>query len=132
MYKIFTWVDIAACILVILMLLFIFIYPHIFSKRYYESFSALQEHALQCTRSEKWAEAQSTASDMVKEFYAVRNTLRYFYDHSDINELESCILSANELILREDGEQSSSELVHALTLADFLRSIQDFDLANLF
>ncbi len=132
MYKIFTWVDIAACILVILMLLFIFIYPYIFSKRYYERFSAMQERALQCTDSERWSEAQTITSDMVNDFYAARNTLRYYYDHADINELEGCILSAKELIMREEGEQSSAELVHALTVADFLRSIQDFELANLF
>lgn len=132
MYKIFTWADIAACILVILMLLFIFIYPYLFSRQYFERFSAMQERALQCTDSEKWAEAQGITSDMVKDFYAVRDTLRYYYDHADINELESSILSANELIMREEGEQSSAELIHALTVADFLRSIQDFELANLF
>lgn len=55
-----------------------------------------------------------------------------FYDHEDIDEIEGYILSAQELILREESEQSASELMHALIVADFLRGIQSFDMPNLF
>ena len=47
-------------------------------------------------------------------------------------EIEGYILSAQELILREESEQSASELMHALIVADFLRGIQSFDMPNLF
>lgn len=132
MYKTFTWADIIACILAMLALLFIFIYPYCFGKAYYSAFSAMQAQVLQCTRAAAWADAQALMEKMTIDFYSKRNTMCYFYDHEDINELESYILSARELILREESEQSASELFHALTTAKFIESIQAFDLTNLF
>ena len=69
---------------------------------------------------------------MTTDFYAKRDSMRFFYDHEDIDEIEGYILSAQELILREKSEQSASELMHALIVADFLRGIQSFDMPNLF
>ena len=69
---------------------------------------------------------------MAADFYVKRDSMRFFYDHEDIDEIEGYILSAQELILREESEQSASELMHALIVADFLRGIQSFDLPNLF
>ena len=37
-YRIFTWADITACIIVIAVLLFVFIYPYCLSRDYYELF----------------------------------------------------------------------------------------------
>ena len=131
-YKIFTWADITACIIVIAMLLFVFIYPYHLSKDYYESFSDSQQRVLEYTKDENWSEAQKLMGKIETDFYAKRDAMRFFYDHEDIDELEGYILSAQELVLREEGEQSASELLHALIVADFLRGIQTFDMPNLF
>ena len=120
-YRIFTWADITACIIVIAVLLFVFIYPYCLSRDYYELFYDKQQRVLECTREENWGEAQKLMEAMTTDFYAKRDSMRFFYDHEDIDE-----------ILREESEQSASELMHALIVADFLRGIQSFDMPNLF
>ena len=131
-YRIFTWADITACIIVIAVLLFVFIYPYCLSRDYYELFYDKQQRVLECTREENWGEAQKLMEAMTTDFYAKRDSMRFFYDHEDIDEIEGYIRSAQELILREESEQSASELMHALIVADFLRGIQSFDMPNLF
>ena len=49
-YRIFTWADITACIIVIALLLFVFIYPYCLSRDYYELFYDKQQRVLECTR----------------------------------------------------------------------------------
>mgnify|MGYP002615135456 FL=1 len=131
-YRIFTWADITACVIVIALLLFVFIYPYCLSWDYYELFYDKQQRVLECTREENWGEAQKLMEAMAADFYVKRDSMRFFYDHEDIDEIEGYILSAQELILREESEQSASELMHALIVADFLRGIQSFDMPNLF
>ena len=58
-YRIFTWADITACIIVIALLLFVFIYPYCLSRDYYELFYDKQQRVLECTREENWGEAHT-------------------------------------------------------------------------
>jgi len=53
-YRIFTWADITACIIVIAVLLFVFIYPYCLSWDYYELFYDKQQRVLECTREGNW------------------------------------------------------------------------------
>ena len=99
-YRIFTWADITACIIVIAVLLFVFIYPYCLSRDYYELFYDKQQRVLECTREENWGEAQKLMEAMAADFYVKRDSMRFFYDHEDIDEIEGYILSAQELILR--------------------------------
>ena len=108
------------------------IYPYCLSWDYYELFYDKQQRVLECTREGNWGEAQKLMEAMTTDFYVKRDSMRFFYDHEDIDEIEGYILSAQELILREESEQSASELMHALIVADFLRGIQSFDMPNLF
>ena len=131
-YKIFTWVDIVACALAVALLIFMFICPYKLAKSYYDSFSKAGKEMLALTKAESWAEASERMDIIVAEFYSMRGRMCFFYDHEDIDELEGCILSARELIMREDGSQSVSELIRALVIADYLFGIQKLDLPNLF
>lgn len=81
--------------------LFVFIYPYCLSRDYYELFYDKQQRVLECTREENWGEAQKLMDAMAADFYVKRDSMRFFYDHEDIDEIEGYILSAQELILRE-------------------------------
>ena len=68
-YRIFTWADITACIIVIAVLLFVFIYPYCLSRDYYELFYDKQQRVLECTREENWGEAQKLMDVTKQSFF---------------------------------------------------------------
>ena len=68
-YRIFTWADITACIIVIALLLFVFIYPYCLSRDYYELFYDKQQRVLECTREENWGEAQKLMDVTKQSFF---------------------------------------------------------------
>lgn len=77
-YRIFTWADITACIIVIAVLLFVFIYPYCLSWDYYELFYDKQQRVLECTREGNWGEAQKLMEAMTTDFYVKRDSMRFF------------------------------------------------------
>ncbi len=130
--KTFSTIDIVACIVVTLLLLFLFIYPYAKLSALRDDIAALCGEVIADVNAERWEEARARAGEIEARITKDRTLLRFVFDHEDVDNAFDALKSAQLMLGREDGTMAILEIEHVRSIVIYLAGIETFTWDNLF
>lgn len=130
--KVFIWINIAACSLAGVMLLFLFLYPH------HNAIVFRDDMVLHCNKlneavsSKEWESARGLIEDAQARFDTELPRLRLFFDHEDVDDLGLALHCAVAYLKEQDSSQASGAIEEVRMIVTYLAGIETFTLTNLF
>ena len=128
----FTRINLVACIVALLLLLFLFTYPRMVITKLSEVLCAGAEETMACIRVGDWARANAGIGRMNGAFQQKKERLKLFLDHEDLDELDATLMGCVRLIEAEEDKQVLFELERIINMATYLKGIEVFTVYNLF
>ncbi len=128
----FTRINLVACIVALLLLLFLFTYPRMVITKLSEVLCAGAEETMACIRVGDWARANAGIGRMNGAFQQKKERLKLFLDHEDLDELDATLMGCVRLIKAEEDKQVLFELERIINMATYLKEIEVFTVYNLF
>ena len=128
----FTRINLVACIVALLLLLFLFTYPRMVITKLSEVLCAGAEETMACIRVGDWARANAGIEHMNDAFQEKKERLKLFLDHEDLDELDATLMGCVRLIEAEEDKQVLFELERIINMATYLKEIEVFTVYNLF
>lgn len=128
----FTRINLVACIVALLLLLFLFTYPRMVITKLSEVLCAGAEETMACIRVGDWARANAGIGRMNGAFQQKKERLKLFLDHEDLDELDATLMGCVRLIEAEEDKQVLFELERIINMATYLKEIEVFTVYNLF
>ena len=95
--------DVIACVIAVLLLAFLFIYPHCKLNALRDDISAMCDELISAADAEEWDKARATAARIDARFENDRTLLRFVIDHEDIDNASDAISSTILMSERCDG-----------------------------
>lgn len=124
--------DVVACIAALLLLVFLFIYPHCRLAALRDDVSALCDGIISAADAEEWEKARVIAADIDARFERDKTLLRFVLDHEDIDSAADAISSTMLMAQRCDGTETVIEAENIKSIVTYLAGIETFTLDNLF
>ena len=128
----FTRINLVACIVALLLLLFLFTYPRMVITRLSETLCAGAEETMACIKAGDWTRANAGIGRMNDAFQEKKERLKLFLDHEDLDELDATLMGCVRLIEVEEDKQVLFELERIINMATYLKEIEVFTVYNLF
>lgn len=130
--KTFSAIDIVSCIITVLLLLFLFIYPHVRLNRMQEDIVPLCDRVIEAADAENWEEALARAQEIHARFAKDERLMRLIFDHEDVdNALDS--IETMLLMVRQRGtSETTIETENVRGIVTYLAGIETLTMTNLF
>lgn len=124
--------DVIACVIAVLLLAFLFIYPHCKLKALRDDISAMCDELISAADAEEWDKARATAARIDARFENDKTLLRFVIDHEDIDNASDAISSTILMSERCDGTETVIEAENIKSIVTYLAGIETFTPDNLF
>lgn len=121
-----------AIVVTILLLVGIFYFAHSYTQSLKTETVALALRAKSAVLSENWDEARQSLDAIDSRLSASYDTLKLFYNHEDIDTLETEMDICLSLALVEDAPELLPSLERLISIVTFLAGIETFTIPNLF
>lgn len=121
-----------ACIISLLFLAAIFIFPAGYLAKMADYITAEGEQARLAIMDGEQQNAQAHIINMMSRFEEDKDTIKLFFHHEDIDEMERALISARDLAALDESDNLICELNCILQLADHMRSVENAGLSDLF
>ena len=121
-----------ALTIVCVFLLCLFLFNHVYVDRLSKDLFSLTQQAEACVLAENWAGAEEKLSVAEARFSKAENVLKLFYDHEDVDRLETELKTALRLIEVEEPAEMLLSLENIKSIAVYLAGIETFSIPNLF
>ncbi|MCE5236040.1 MAG: DUF4363 family protein [Clostridiaceae bacterium] len=121
-----------AILIVCVFLLSLFIFDRVYVGKLSKDLVSLTEQAEAHVHRGDWAEAGKYVKAVEQRFRETQNVLKLFYDHEDIDTLETEVSTALQLITVREPAEIFLCLENIKSIASYLAGIETFSIPNLF
>lgn len=121
-----------AILIVCAFLLSLFIFNRIYVGKLSSELVSLTEQAETCVHREDWTQAGKYVKAIEQRFLRAKSVLKLFYDHEDIDALDTGISTALQLIKIRENANLFVALESVKNIATYLAGIETFSIPNLF
>lgn len=113
-------------------LLSLFIFNRIYVNKLSKDLVSLTEQAEVHVHRGDWAEANKYLKAIERRVLETKDVLKLFYDHEDIDRLETEVTTALQLAIVKEPAEMFLSLENIKSIASYLAGIETFNLSNLF
>ena len=128
----FTRINLAACLIALALLLFLFLYPRMVLAELSETLCAGADAHIGQIEAGDWERAIAGIDEINGAFRTKKETLKLFLNHEDLDELDATLMGCRRLIEVEEDKQVLFELERVVNIATYLKEIEVFTIYNLF
>ncbi len=130
--KTFSMIDIIASIAALLLLLFLFIYPHARLRAMQEEIVPLCDQIIEAAHEGRFDEAFALALHVKERFGQEERLMRFIFDHEDVDNACDAIDSVLLMARHKDATDTIIECENIRGIVTYLAGIETFKLVNLF
>ncbi len=128
----FTRINLAACLIALALLLFLFLYPRMVLAELSETLCAGADALIGQIEAGDWERANAGIDEINGAFRAKKGALKLFLNHEDLDELDATLMGCRRLIKVEEDKHVLFELERIVNMATYLKEIEVFTIYNLF
>lgn len=128
----FTRINLAACLIALALLLFLFLYPRMVLAELSETLCAGADALIGQIEAGDWERANAGINEINGAFRTKKEVLKLFLNHEDLDELDATLMGCRRLIEVEEDKQVLFELERVVNIATYLKEIEVFTIYNLF
>lgn len=128
----FTRINLAACLIALALLLFLFLYPRMVLTELSETLCAGADALIGQIEAGDWERANAGIDEINGAFRTKKEVLKLFLNHEDLDELDATLMGCRRLIEVEEDKQVLFELERVVNIATYLKEIEVFTIYNLF
>jgi hypothetical protein len=128
----FTRINLAACLIALALLLFLFLYPRMVLTELSETLCAGADALIGQIEAGDWERANAGIDEINGAFRTKKEALKLFLNHEDLDELDATLMGCRRLIEVEEDKQVLFELERVVNIATYLKEIEVFTIYNLF
>lgn len=128
----FTRINLAACLIALALLLFLFLYPRMVLAELSETLCAGADALIGQIEAGDWERANAGIDEINGAFRTKKEVLKLFLNHEDLDELDATLMGCRRLIEVEEDKQVLFELERVVNMATYLKEIEVFTIYNLF
>lgn len=128
----FPWVSNAACIITVLILAALFVFPARYLEKMADRITREAELARLTIMEEKQNYAREHILNMHSEFEKRKDIIKLFFHHEDVDEMERAMKTALDLSALEESDNLICELNSILQIAEHMRSVENAKLSDIF
>lgn len=128
----FTRINLAACLIALALLLFLFLYPRMVLAELSETLCAGADALIGQIEAGDWERANAGIDEINGAFRTKKEVLKLFLNHEDLDELDATLMGCRRLIEVEEDKQVLFELERVVNIATYLKEIEVFTIYNLF
>lgn len=128
----FTRINLAACLIALALLLFLFLYPRMVLTELSETLCAGVDALIGQIEAGDWERANAGIDEINGAFRTKKEALKLFLNHEDLDELDATLMGCRRLIEVEEDKQVLFELERVVNIATYLKEIEVFTIYNLF
>lgn len=121
-----------ASIVAIVVLLGLFIFSHIYVGNMSREINVLAEKAEAEVHAQNWNAAEANLQQISKRFQASGDVLKLFFDHEDVDMLDTEISTSLHLVKVQEPAEIFLSLENIKSIATYLAGIESFNFPNLF
>ncbi|HMM32399.1 MAG TPA: DUF4363 family protein [Clostridia bacterium] len=121
-----------AAIAAIVVLLGLFIFSHIYVGNMSREITMYVVKAETDVHAQNWASAEANLQQIDKRFQASGDVLKLFFDHEDVDMLDTEISTALHLVKVQEPAEIFLSLENIKSIATYLAGIESFTFPNLF
>ena len=121
-----------AAIAAIVVLLGLFIFSHIYVGNMSREITMYVVKAETDVHAQNWASAEANLQQIDKRFQASGDVLKLFFDHEDVDMLDTEISTALHLVKVQEPAEIFLSLENIKSIATYLAGIESFNFPNLF
>lgn len=128
----FSLINKAASIAACVFLLGIFLFSHLYTDALSKYIVPLAEQAEEHVHNGNWEQADETIKIIEQRFQKAKNVLKLFYNHEDVDLLDTEVSTALQLVRVEEPAEILLSLENIKSIAIYLAGIETFSIPNLF
>ena len=121
-----------AIIFVIVFLLSLFVFSHIYVGNMSREINMYVVKAETDVHAQNWESAEMNLHQIDKRFQASDDVLKLFFDHEDVDMLDTEISTALHLVKVQEPAEIFLSLENIKSIATYLAGIESFNFPNLF
>ncbi|HWS30021.1 MAG TPA: DUF4363 family protein [Clostridia bacterium] len=121
-----------ALILSCVFLLGVFIFAHLYADALNKDLTYYVEQAEMNVHAGDWEQVRKDVDAIEKRFLPASNVLKLFYDHEDVDMLDTEVSTAKQLAKVEEKAEIFLSLENIKSIATYLAGIETFSIPNLF
>jgi len=110
----------------------VFLFSHFFADALKKDITYYVEQAEMYVHAGNWEKVRQNIDAIEKRFLPASNVLKLFYDHEDVDTLDSELSTAKQLAKVEEKAEIFLSLENIKSIAAFLAGIETFSIPNLF
>ena len=113
-------------------LLGVFLFSHFYANALNKDISHYVEQAEIQVHAENWEQVRQNVDFIEQRFLPAGNVLKLFYDHEDVDTLDTEISTAKQHARAEEKAEIFLSLENIKSIAAYLAGIETFSIPNLF
>jgi microsomal dipeptidase-like Zn-dependent dipeptidase len=121
-----------ALIISCVFLLGVFLFSHFFASALKKDITYYVEQTEMYVHSENWEQVRKNIDAIEQRFLPTSDVLKLFYDHEDVDTLNTEISTAKQLAKAEEKADIFLSLENIKSIATYLSGIETFSIPNLF